>query len=506
MSGISPVISRSLREYTIRTAHTPRDLTYRDVDLSVELAPGIRLTYPLVAAAMACVSGYRMAEACANNGVMAVVPCSFSMEDQARIIADVKKHDVTEGDVELVERPEWIEDVRTVREAVGLYNDHGHSTIPIGDRHQRLQATFKYQQGIPGYVLDTPLSDVITQVRSGSTALAEVVEPVDVSKGYRTDWCRDTDGPDAIKQMLQASGKRFIPVVNEHGLLEALAFTFKHEGRYVGAALHTHEGWQTRAEALYEAGADVFFFDSSDGHCDYQGDAIQGFKSQFDRPIYGGNIIDAAGYEFLVDAGADGVKVGMATGGSCITGHNRGVGRGIATSLQEVWEAREKSARKVPIIADGGIGVRRVRNTAIKNIGGVPVRDVELDPASITKALKWSDAVMMGTGFNVFEEAEGETRDHQGKRYKKRWGEGSLEAQSLARYGLDEQVRRAAIEEGVSDFVTCLGHLKRGVEQIALNVAATFAGNVGARNIEEFQRMAALELMSELGMREMGVD
>ena len=477
---------------------------YENVDLSAELAPGLKLTYPFIAAAMTSVVGKRMTLECARNGIMAVVPSGLPMKEAAGIVSDVKRQEVKRGDLELLDDPVWIGNQKTVADAVRLYENAGHSVIPICDDFRKLEALFLHQEGMPNDILGYRLSDAIKMARGRRAGMSAVIKPFSMEKSrYGTDFCKEGDKAHRIKTMMEKEGRRVMPILGRDGAMRGLAFVYKHSGYAVGAAIHTYKGMD-RADALVEAGADMIVIDSSDGASDYQVRTIRDFKRRHPKtPICAGNIVASKAtmmgisssvrevdvFNELADAGADVIKVGMGTGRICVTTDNRGVGRDILRALDDVYNAREKwNGRYIPIIADGGIGTvdpdmdKRAR---VK-------RNMRQDTRSINLTLTDADFVMMGSYFNMFDEAEGGLKVEDGRRYKESWGEGSIRAQTLARYGVNEGVRRAHVEEGTVNLIPCIGGLKPGIERTALNVAITMV-NVGARNLREYRECVVLE-------------
>jgi len=505
MAIISGKISRGFGDYFLIPGWTGKDAVYENVDLTTDLSEGVILRYPFIAAAMSCVVGYDMTLECAKNGLMAVVPSSFTIEEQYDIIRRVKEGEVKAGDIEFNEDPVMINDLkRKIGDAADLYEEYGHSNIPICDRFSTLRGIFRYEEGIPLEYLNVSLRDVLEN-KAGDSYLKRIIKRFDIKKAkHEKDYFLVSDDVKDIHTAMKEKRIPVMPILNEKGILKKLAFIYKFHGYPVGGAIHTHKGWERRAESLLEAGADMIFIDSSDAKSDFQEEVIIKFKKKYGNvPLVAGNMVDAEGYRRLVNAGADLVKVGMGSGGSCLTTENRGYGRGIATALLDVSEERERGDRKVPIIADGGLGTRRIR---IRFVGDKRLTDYEHDASSISKALAITGvkAIMMGTGFNMFEEAAGGIFEHEGKRYKERWGEGSLKAMTLARYGVGEDVRRAHVEEGIYDYVSVAGRLKPGIEKTALNLKMNYS-SAGAKNTKEFWEKATLELASGAAQADAGI-
>ncbi|MCX6101110.1 MAG: IMP dehydrogenase, partial [Candidatus Bipolaricaulota bacterium] len=246
------------------------------------------------------------------------------------------------------------------------------------------------------------------------------------------------------------------------------------------AAINTHDV-RERVPALVEAGVDVLVIDSSDGHSAFQRDALEWIRRRVpDLPVVGGNVITGEGFDYLVASGAGAVKVGMGGGSICITQEQKGTGRGLATSVRKVVEARDRHEARtgvhVPVIADGGI---------------VNSKDVV-----IALALG-ADAVMMGRFFARMEESPTETVRINDRVMKPYWGEGSARARewSPARY------RQAAFVEGVEGFVEYAGKLRDNLDLLASKVKAALS-SCGCRTIAELHANAELELVSALAIRE----
>jgi len=502
-------ISYDLDDMIINTGFTEKDATHQKVDLTTRLAPGVVLRYPFIAAAMSCVSGYDMTLECAKNGIMAVVPRSFSIDEQSDIVGRVKEQEVKKGEIEFNEYPVMIKYLRkTIRNAEELYNEYGHSNIPICDDFRVLKGMFKYREGIPSDLLDMDLKTALEKSKKKRGPLKDIVKPFDLKSSKRgTHYFLDIDPKEDVHGEMSKKKIKMVPIVREDGALKKLAFIHDYLIYPVGAAIHTYRGFERRAGKLIDAKADMIFIDTSDARSRFQLDVISNFKSKYpDVPLCAGNIISGEGYKELVEAGADLVKIGMGSGGACITSERRGIGRGLLTALYDVWNTREKMGEdyRKPIIADGGIGVRLIKTI---KIGDMDARMYEHSPASILKSLGFADADMFGTAFNMLAEAAGKTMEspEDGNKYKERWGEGSIKGISMARYGIGESVKRALIEEGVYDLVNLEGTLKPYLEKTALNIAITIGNNCGARNLKEYREKMTYELLSPSAWRKTGV-
>jgi IMP dehydrogenase len=491
-------------EMTIHPGWTTKDTVHSKVDLSVELAPGVMLDKPFIAAAMSSVVGPEMMDACAKNGMMAVAPSSVPIEYASEMISRVKRQEVRKGDLEIVGDPELVRTKRKVGDAVDLYKRSGHSVIPVCDSFRKLNGLFVYDQEIPEDLSGMNLSQAIDMAKRESE-LSSTFRPFDMKKARMgVDYMLEGNSHGRIQRALREGGRRYMPIIDRSGVLKGLAFIYKYNGYACGGAIHTYK-WEKRAEALAEAGADAFFIDSSDGASDFQVETIRGLKKAYPKiPVCAGNVVASRAlkktrsgdivvvpvYDTLVDAGADIIKIGMGSGQICVTTDNRGVGRNLLKALNDLYEARETSkAGYRPFIADGGVGTFDPdynKRTRIR-------KNMRHDSRSIDLVLAFAELAMMGSYPNMCEEAAGQACYFEGVRYNETWGEGSLKAQSLVRYGVKgEGIKRPHIEEGVANYVPCVGLLKPCVENTALQVAMTLS-NAGAANLSDYRRMAVLE-------------
>ena len=239
--------------------------------------------------------------------------------------------------------------------------------------------------------------------------------------------------------------------------------------------------------ALVEAGADVLVIDSSEGHSEWQKRTLAWIRSRYGDTVKvgAGNVVDAEGFRFLADAGADFVKVGIGGGAICITREQKGIGRGQATSLIEVAKARdayyEETGVYVPICSDGGI-----------------VHDYH-----VTLALAMgADFVMLGRYFARFDESPTKRVNVNGSYMKEYWGEGSARARNWQRYDMGGE-KKLSFEEGVDSFVPYAGSLKDNVNLTLSKVRSTMC-NCGALTIPELQSKAKITLVSSTSIVEGG--
>ncbi|MBQ3562213.1 MAG: IMP dehydrogenase, partial [Clostridia bacterium] len=291
-----------------------------------------------------------------------------------------------------------------------------------------------------------------------------------------------------------------LPIVDKNGNLCHLVFRKDYENhkdnklelldadkRYVvGAGINTRD-YAERIPALVEAGADVLCIDSSEGFSEWQKLTIAWVRERYGNSVKigAGNVVDAEGFRFLADCGADFIKVGIGGGSICITRETKGIGRGQATALIEVCKARDEYFKEtgiyVPVGSDGGI-----------------VYDHHLTLALAMGA----DFVMLGRYFARFDESPTNKVSIGGTYYKEYWGEGSNRARNWQRYDLGGD-KKLSFEEGVDSYVPYAGLLKDNVAITLSKVRSTMC-NCGALSIEELQQKAKITLVSATSIVEGG--
>lgn len=481
MALITKEVSRTFNEFLLLPGRTRKDCTAATVDLASPLVrhrvgetSPLVLRSPVTSAIMQAVSSHDLAIALAREGGLSFIYHNQSVEDQAAAVAKVKHHKSGFVTSDTNVRPD-----DSLRTLVALMERTGHSTAAVTADSTAtgvlLGIVSKRDFHPQRHDLDAPVSSRMRPVDAVASAKGEIT-------------------------LTEANDRLFdehldvLPVLDDDGHLHHLIFRTDYEDnkRYpnqlvdaskrlrVGAGVNTHD-YTDRIPALVEAGADVLCFDSSDGFSDYQAEALAWTKQHYpDVPIGGGNVVDAEAFDFLAEAGADFVKVGVGGGSICITRDQKGIGRGQASAVLDVAAARDRFAERtgeyVPICSDGGL-----------------VHDYH-----VTLALAMgSDFVMMGRYFARFDQAPGAkipTKDGFVKEY---WGEGSARAQNWQRYGW----QRMLFEEGVDGYVPYAGDLHEGLASTLAKVRATMV-SCGARTVADFQAGARLTLVSEQSFQE----
>lgn len=254
----------------------------------------------------------------------------------------------------------------------------------------------------------------------------------------------------------------------------------------VGAGINTRD-YRERVPELVAAGADILCIDSSDGYSEWQADTIKFVKEEYNGQVLvgAGNVVASNGFLYLVEHGADFVKVGIGPGSICITREQKGIGRGQASALVEISRTRDKYYQEknvyIPICSDGGIFN---------------------DYQSVVALAVGADFLMMGRYFARFNESPGNRVSIGGTLYKEYWAEGTNKASNWQRYELGGE-SKLQFEEGVEGYVPFAGKLSDGIKGTIARIKSTFC-NCGCLSIEELHRKARLVTVSSLSIRESG--
>ena len=479
--------SRTFNEYLLIPGYSSADCIPANVNLQTPLVkyrrgeePAIHLNIPLVSAIMQAVSDDRMAVALATQGGVSFIYGSQSIADEAAMVKRAK--DYKAG---FVRSDSNVSPEDTLADVIDLTRRTGHSTIAVtadGTMDGKLvgivtSRDYRVSRMGPETKVETfmtPLSKLISAPEG--TTLKEANDiiwdhklnslPI-VDKDGRLCYFVFRKDYDSHKQ-------------NTNELLDA------HKRYVVGAGINTRD-YAERVPALIEAGADVLCIDSSEGFSEWQKRTLAWIRERYGDAVKvgAGNVVDADGFRFLADCGADFVKVGIGGGSICITRETKGIGRGQATALIEVCKARDEYFREtgvyVPVCSDGGI-----------------VYDHH-----ITLALAMgADFIMLGRYFARFDESPSNKVSIQGTYYKEYWGEGSARARNWQRYDLGGD-KKLSFVEGVDSYVPYAGSLKDNVAVTLSKVKSTMC-NCGALTIPEFQDKAKLTLVSATSIVEGG--
>ena len=444
----------------------------RNVDITSRFSRNIELRSPVVSAAMDTVSESELAIALAQEGGIAVLHKNMTAEHQAAEVRKVKR-----SESGMIQDPVTIGTAAKVGDALALMKEHSIGGIPVVDADMKLKGIVTNRDLRFEKSMTRPLSEVMTG----------------------DDVVTTTDGSDLKKaeEMLQKHKIEKLPVVDANNKLIGL-ITFKDIikskirpnackddfGRLrVAAAVGITPDTFDRMEALINAGVDALIIDTAHGHSKGVIDALKEAKRRFGNKVdfVIGNIATAEAALALVEAGADGVKVGIGPGSICTTRVIAGVGVPQLSAIMDVSNALKGTG--IPVIADGGIRFS----------------------GDIVKALAaGASSVMVGSMFAGVEESPGETIIYEGRRFKSYRGMGSLEAMqrgSSDRYFQDvEEDIKKLVPEGISGRVPFKGKLSEVLYQMIGGLRAGM-GYCGAANIEALQNAQFIRITAA-GVRE----
>ena len=450
------------------------EVTAKDVSLTTQITRGITLNIPLVSAAMDTVTEARLAISIAGEGGIGIIHKSMSIEDQAREVRAVKKFESG-----VVKDPITIQASDTIRDLLAIKAIHNISGVPVLENGTLVgivtNRDVRYQTQ-----LDAPVSSIMTPKP----------KLVTVAEGAQAD---------DVKAMLhQHRIEKVLVVDNDFNLKGMITVKDIHKAQTnpnackdasgqlrVGASVGTSADTDERVKALVEAGVDLLVVDTAHGHSKNVIERVRLIKQQYPHvQVIGGNIATAAAARALVDAGADGVKVGIGPGSICTTRIVTGVGVPQITAIANVAEELKNDG--VPIIADGGI--RYSGDIAKAIVAGAHV-------------------IMVGGLLAGTEESPGEVELFQGRTYKSYRGMGSLGAMSQTQGSSDRyfQEMNAGVEklvpEGIEGRVPYKGPCAAIIHQLMGGLRSSM-GYTGSVDIKTMRTKPKFVTVTAAGMGE----
>ena len=431
----------------------------REVKLQSRFSRNITLNIPVASAAMDTVTEATMAIALAREGGIGVIHKNLSIEEQAAEVRKVKR-----AENGMIDNPVTITPDKTVGDALAIMAEMKIGGIPVVDRNGILV----------GIVTNR---DLRFQTDPG-----RVIAEVMTSKGLVT--ITDTvKNRSSVKQVLQENKIEKLPVVDGGGRLVGL-ITYNDitketihpdackdsKGRLrVAAGVGITKDAMLRVDALVREHVDAVVLDSAHGHSRGVVTLLKEIKTAYpDLDVVVGNIATAEAARFLIDNGADGIKVGIGPGSICTTRIVAGVGVPQLSAIFNV--AKEAAGSGVTVIADGGL---RYSGDVVKALAA------------------GGDCVMCGSMFAGTEEAPGETIIYNGRKFKSYRGMGSIDAMNAGsrdRYFQDDKTdSKKLVPEGIVGRVPYKGTIAETVYQLIGGVRAGM-GYCGARNLEELKK------------------
>ena len=479
--------SRTFSEYLLVPGYSSAECVPTNVSLKTPLVkfrqgevPPLCLNVPLVSAIMQSVSNDTMAIALAREGGVSFIYCSQSIERQAAMVRRVKSYKAG-----FVITDSAVHADNTLADILALKEKTGHSTVAVTE------------DGTPtGRLIGIITSrDYRVSRMDGDTKVSSFMTPLD-----KIIYAKDGISLSEANDIIWDHKINVLPIVDNQQRLVSFVFRKDYDvhkanvnelldssKRYiVGAGVNTRD-YEQRIPALVEAGVDLLCIDSSEGFSEWQQRTLAFVREQYgDKVKIGaGNVVDRDGFRFLAEAGADFIKVGIGGGAICITREAKGIGRGQATAVIEVAQARdeyfEETGIYIPICSDGGI-----------------VHDYH-----ITLALAMgSDFCMLGRYFARFDESPSDRLVINGNYMKEYWGEGSARARNWQRYDAGGAAK-LSFEEGVDSYVPYAGNLRDNLA-ITMSKVKSAMCNCGSLNIPHLQENARITLVSSVSIVEGG--
>lgn len=480
-------VSRTFGEYLLIPGLTTKQCVPSNVSLKTPLVKhheseksAIELNIPFVSAIMQSVSGPELAIELARNGGLSFIFGSQPIDSQAEMVRKVKKFKAG-----FVTSDSNLTPDNTLADVVSLVQKTGHSTIGIthdGTPNGKLLGLVTSRD----YRVEKDAAE--TKVKEFMTPFSKLIVGevgTTLSEANQKIWDHKLNT---------------LPIIDRDHNLVYFVFRKDYDShrdnpnelsgndkkRLVGAGINTRD-YLERVPALVEAGVDILCIDSSDGYSEWQYDTLLWIKKEYgDKVLVGaGNVVDKEGFDYLVKAGADFIKVGIGGGSICITREQKGIGRGQATALIDVVQARDDYKKNtgiyIPICSDGGL-----------------VHDYHM----VLALAMGADFLMMGRYFARFDESPTKTLRVGNNYVKEYWGEGSNRAQNWQRYDMGG-TESLKFEEGVDSYVPYAGKMKDNLSITLGKMKATMC-SCGAIDIRELQQHAKITLVSSTSIVEGG--
>jgi IMP dehydrogenase len=482
-------VSRTFGEYLLIPGLTTKECIPSNVSLRTPLVKfdmrkgeksAISLNIPLVSAIMQSVSDSGLAIELARNGGLSFIFGSQPIESQAEMVRKVKKFKAG-----FVISDSNLTPDNTLGDVLEMIKKTGHSTIGVthdGSPNGKLLGLITSRD------YRVSKEDIRTKVKDFMTPF----EKLTVGKAGIT--------LSEANQIIWDNKLNTLPIIDENQNLIYFVFRKDYDNHranpeelsdankelMVGAGINSRD-YKERVPALVEAGVDVLCIDSSDGYSEWQMETLKWIKENYGNSVLvgAGNVVDKDGFDYLVNAGADFVKVGIGGGSICITREQKGIGRGQATAIIDVAKARDEYAAKtgiyVPICSDGGL-----------------VQDYHM----VLALAMGADFLMLGRYFARFDESPTKKLTIGNRFVKEYWGEGSNRAQNWQRYDMGG-TESLKFEEGVDSYVPYAGKMKDNL-RVTLGKMKSTMCSCGSITIPQLQETAKITLVSSTSIIEGG--
>lgn len=441
-----------------------------NVSLDTWITHSIQLRIPVLSSAMDTVTEHAMAIAMAREGGIGIIHKNLSIADQAAEVHLVKR-----AESGVITKPYTIGPEDTLTKVFSLKKQHRVGGFPVlengrlvgiltnrdirfeTDPHRKVRVLMTPRERLVTAAPDISIDEAKILLQKNRIEKLLLVEAEDTLVGMLTvrDITNRIQYPDAVLDL--------------------------HERLLVGAAIGATGDFLERAEELVHTGADLLVIDTAHGHQVNIAKALKKVKSRLSAELMAGNVATAQGAKFLIDSGADAVKIGIGPGSICTTRVIAGIGVPQLTAVMECAEIAAKNS--IPVIADGGI---KYSGDIVKALAG------------------GAAAVMIGSLFAGTDESPGESIIYNGRRFKSYRGMGSIGAMkrgSSERYFQSQNAEEKLVAEGIEGMVPYKGPLREYLYQLAGGLRSGM-GYCGAKDLEMLQKNSQFIEISSAGLRE----
>lgn len=440
-------------------------------DTRTMVTKSINLNIPLMSSAMDTVTEEKMAIAMAQSGGLGVIHRNLTIDEQARQVRRVKRFESG-----IVFNPVTLTPAQTLADAQELQSRYRVSGFPVVGDNGKVIGIVTNRDMRFATDLKTPVSKMMT-----SDNLAVLEEPADLTEAKHLMQERRIEKLLVVNKLGELTGLLTLRDL-EQAVLNPTACKDKLGRLRVAAATTVGDGGFCRSEALIDAGVDLLVVDTAHGHAIGVIEAVKQIKKAYSNiQVVAGNVATGEATKSLIDAGADGVKVGIGPGSICTTRMVAGVGVPQLTAIMDC--VKEANLSSVPIIADGGV---KFSGDFAKAIGA------------------GASCVMVGSLIAGTDECPGEIVLYQGRSFKSYRGMGSIPAMargSADRYFQQDAETDKLVPEGVEGQVLYKGSASSVIHQLVGGLRASM-GYLGVKNVQEMRMNASFVRITGAGLRE----